>query len=626
MHESVEDSVSSFINSEGVQEILARPFKDASSFDVSGLASLWREIPRANGEGKLVDLPLGFDWDSVGASYLSSVRAIVEETPELREIWLSHSVEEIRRSVEAIQGVPPRFSLEVYRRSVIEDFGTLKLSAIRVDCEPNCWDQGVFLQNVYVPQKVKEAFPPRDVSRDYRRRTHADTYPSDFSDQSVPYSLVDMYRRAPVRRIQEVLRDPSCNRIVVLGDPGLGKSTLLEHLAMDWAQGVSTTIPFLIELRKYSRDHARPKSFLEYLEIGTWSSCRLPQREVDRILREWETVMLFDGLDEIFVEDLRANVVAEIVRFSRDYPRAKVIVTTRAMGYVIGSANPDHFRASGFRHFTLQDFDDTEIAEFVRKWYLTTISSNPEREVVTGRLLNAIAESRAIRELAGNPLLLTMMVLLNRRKHLPSERLKLYDSCAELLVEGWDAARHLDRSEHLTHDDKIEILQQIAFEMQQERGGLAGNAISENKLKRVLVSALQDRGVGTPKIVAEKIVEALAERDFMLCSIGDVQFAFVHRTFLEYFCAREFTQHLANAGGKDELLDVFRTRWRDDAWHEVLRLVCAMVPEGQYREQTENGAQQDMPPSSVCRGPCFHAQQLTLEFATLPESTTVNRR
>lgn len=38
------------------------------------------------------------------------------------------------------------------------------------------------------------------------------------------------------------------------------------------------------------------------------------------------------------------------------------------------------------------------------------------------------------------------------------------------------------------------------------------------------------------------------------------------------------------------------------------------VPDGQYREQTENGAQQDMPPSSVCRGPCFHARSLLLNL------------
>src|SRR5258708_27694450 len=42
------------------------------------------------------------------------------------------------------------------------------------------------------------------------------------------------------------------------------------------------------------------------------------------------------------------------------------------------------------------------------------------------------------------------------------------------------------------------------------------------------------------------------------------------------------------------------------------------VPEGQYREQTEKGAQQDMP-SSVDKGFCFHAQELTPEFAILPD-------
>src|ERR1700677_2742411 len=42
------------------------------------------------------------------------------------------------------------------------------------------------------------------------------------------------------------------------------------------------------------------------------------------------------------------------------------------------------------------------------------------------------------------------------------------------------------------------------------------------------------------------------------------------------------------------------------------------VPEGRYREQTENGAQQDMPRSSMRERPCFHEEHLTPEFATLP--------
>jgi HEAT repeats len=146
-----------------------------------------------------------------------------------------------------------------------------------------------------------------------------------------------------------------------------------------------------------------------------------------------------------------------------------------------------------------------------------------------------------------------------------------------LLVEGWDAARHLEQSAYLTHEDKIEILQQVAFEMQQEEAGMAGNMISERRLKHILKQALVDRNIEKPAITAQKIVGALAERDFMLCFIGDAQFAFVHRTFLEYFCAKEYKSHLENAGGAEELLDLFRERWQDDAWHEVFRLICAMV-------------------------------------------------
>lgn len=574
---SVEASVSAFVGAESVHETLASAFKDINSFDISVLARLWREIPGTGGVGSLVELPPAFDWDSVGASYLQAVRAILSETPQLREIWLANNVDDIRRSLAAMRGITASFSLDDYRRILIEDFGTLKLSAIRLDCNRTFEDRSVPLQSIYIRQYVKAAFPPRDLSRDYRRKLKVEGRFYGIPEESGLEDISGAYQRAPVRPIREVLSEPSAQRLVILGDPGLGKSTLLQHLALDWAQANSTLIPFVIELRKYTRDHAHPRNFLEFMESGTWSRCHLPKGELDHYMREHEVVVMFDGLDEIFEEDLRSNIVTEIISFARDYPHTKVLVTTRVMGYAVGSANPDHFRAAGFQQLTLQYFGDIEIREFVEKWYATTISDQGEQEELAARLMGATSDSTAIRELAGNPLLLTMMVLLNRRKHLPRERLKLYESCAELLVEGWDAVRHLDRSEYLTHEDKIEILQRVAFEMQLERDGIGGNMISEHRLQTVLISALRDRNVSAPRVAAQKIVKALTERDFMLCFTGDEQFAFVHRTFLEYFCAREYMSHLANAGNKDELIKLFETRWRDDAWHEVLRLVCAMA-------------------------------------------------
>jgi hypothetical protein len=570
------ESVSAFVHEPSTLALLTEAFTDPESLNGRRMSALWGEV-RLPGGSPLISLPTAFDWDAVLSSYLESVRGIKSHVPELREPWSADNLERTREATEALRGVAPRFSVTKYRDALMQEYGTLKLSAIHADYNPASADKTVALQGIYVKQQVKEAFPPRDLSRDYRRRLEAEARVFGVSERTEREALLTEYERVPARPLHEALADDSYQRVVILGDPGLGKSTLLQHLSLDWAEGASQLIPFLVELRKYTRDHSHPRSFLEFLESGTWSCCHLAQGELDRYLREHQATVLFDGLDEVFDPSLRGNIVAEIISFVRDYPAARVIVTTRVVGYAVGSPNPELFRAAGFRQLTLQDFNDEEIGEFISKWYAAAISDATERDQLAGRLTKDIAGSSSIRELAGNPLLLTMMALLNRRKHLPRERLKLYEACAELLVEGWDAARHLERSVYLTHDDKIEILQRIAYEMQHERHGLGGNMISEKRLRLILVSALGDRDIENPRMVADKIVSALAERDFMLCSVGDEQFSFVHRTFLEYFCAKEFRSHLENGGSASELTKVFRDRWSDDAWHEVLRLVCAMV-------------------------------------------------
>lgn len=76
------------------------------------------------------------------------------------------------------------------------------------------------------------------------------------------------------------------------------------------------------------------------------------------------------------------------------------------------------------------------------------------------------------------------------------------------------------------------------------------------------------------------MINQLRTRNFILCYLGADSYAFVHRTFLEYFCAWEFvwqfkeTQTLSIEQLKHE---VFGKHWQDESWHEVLRLIAGMI-------------------------------------------------
>jgi HEAT repeat protein len=60
--------------------------------------------------------------------------------------------------------------------------------------------------------------------------------------------------------------------------------------------------------------------------------------------------------------------------------------------------------------------------------------------------------------------------------------------------------------------------------------------------------------------------------------LGEDNFAFVHRTLLEYFCASALVRQSLREESSLEFLktQVFAPHWRDESWHEVLRLIAGM--------------------------------------------------
>ncbi|WP_445301118.1 NACHT domain-containing protein, partial [Microcoleus sp. Pol11C3] len=181
-----------------------------------------------------------------------------------------------------------------------------------------------------------------------------------------------------------------------------------------------------------------------------------------------------------------------------------------------------------------------------------------------------------------------MMAILNRNQELPRFRAKLYEEASKVLLHKWDfeVKEELknDKIDPRLIDEEVRqsICGRIAYKMQSSEKGLAGNIISRDDLRPTIAESLSGL-MGTEATACAKLmVDQLRDRNFILCFLGGYNedyYAFVHRTFLEYFCAWEFVRQFEKQKtlDLDGFIEVFREHWRDESWHEVLRLMAGML-------------------------------------------------
>jgi len=554
-----QDSLSQFLEDKSVLETLGQPFSkalgttsavDGTFFDCELLARKWNDL-------NLQPLPAEFNWQKVGKRYSRKVEAIGRESDDLRELLDSENLAGIRKSLEQSLPISPDFELSRYQKGLKKAYSQLKLDNL----DTSGCNYSLQLWNIFVPQKVKE------------ERNSTEPLPS----------------------VLDLLNDgqQTYKYTVILGRPGSGKSTLTQFKALEWATAQpiiwsSKELPVLIELRNYIENQKQSRcTFLEYLHRGTGvSGGTLNQRDLAEWLKNHQTIVMFDGLDEVLDDAVRENVVTDIINFANDYPKVRVLVTSRIVGY---EQQGQRFRNANFREFMLQDLDIDQIKDFVTKWHELAFEDRPDEGIQKcARLQRSIDNYSAFRELAGNPLLLTMMAILNRFEELPRDRATLYKRASALLLQRWDGRKNLqDRSPllerantYLDSTRKQEMLRLVAHQMQDGADTLKANlVISKEDLDQTLTEYLHGQ-VSEPALTANALREDLTARSFILCFLGGDSYGFVHRTFLEYFCA----WHFAFAFEKERKItleklkqDVFGTRWHNSSWHEVLSLIVGQI-------------------------------------------------
>lgn len=295
----------------------------------------------------------------------------------------------------------------------------------------------------------------------------------------------------------------------------------------------------MIEIRTFAalRSQRRCDTFLEYLEyVSKSEGWNLSGDQFRHLLTiDKGVLLLIDGLDEIFDESERDAISLQIAALPQMFPNARVSVSSRPIGY-----RRKLLSESGYHHFSIQDFDRSQVDRFVERWYSLALSDRHEEATkLRSRLLIAYDSSGSIQQLYGNPMLLTIMAIISKHQELPRDRWKLYQHAAAVLIQHWDVNKQLQKfwpdTDFVSEEDKYALLRRLAFKMQGGIDGLAGNYIHKDELRSEIQDYFRERYLQSPDRAAKtaaSILEQLRSRNFILSLYGADIYGFVHRGFL----------------------------------------------------------------------------------------------
>ncbi|HKP52684.1 MAG TPA: effector-associated domain EAD1-containing protein [Chloroflexia bacterium] len=407
--------------------------------------------------------------------------------------------------------------------------------------------------------------------------------------------------------IQTALRDYP--QLVIVGDPGSGKSTFLKFIALMISRAKVENDSSLAETNLSLREPLPVPIFISLWELSEYIKrvgktdkntltnyirelfnddfgVALSASNIQTMLRDGSCCILLDGLDEVPTESGRSLISDLAERFVDEYKNNRYVITSRVRGYTGGAV-----LRKGFRRCDIRNFDDDDIREFAQNWTssLHKEGINAQREYET--LMKAVLGNERVHMLAINPLLMTVIAIVyNNLKRLPERRVELYDECVKVLlgkrkenqgqgittVEVFDPAADAER-EWMRYWKRTRLAEIALSIMLQD----AEEEITKQRILDILLKPFSDQPdskTWDPQYRAERFLDEQESRSGLLVSRRSRSYRFVHLTFQEYLAAWALFK-------RNDYWSIVLPHLREPKWFETLQLLGdTFVQEGDAEE------------------------------------------
>lgn len=353
------------------------------------------------------------------------------------------------------------------------------------------------------------------------------------------------------------------NKLMVLGKPGAGKTTFLKYLAMQCIEGhfLGDRVPLFITLKDFAETKNQP-DFLDYIREKITNNAT--ESQIQNLIQQGKAFVLLDGLDEVREEDT-GRVLREIRDFSDRYADNHFVITCRiaAKEYVF----------ERFTEVEVADFNEKQISTFVHNWF--RCKDPAKGEEFAERIIEKLDENEPIKELASNPLLLTLLCLeCEESLEFPKNRAELYERGLRVLLSKWDASRKIQRDqfyEKLSINRKEDLLSQLALKTFEQKDYFFKQRTVEHHIADYIINLPDARtDPNALQLDSEAALRSIEAQHGLLVERARGIYSFSHLTFQEYFTAKQ----IVNDANYERLVE----HLTEKRWREVFLLTANIMP------------------------------------------------
>ena len=386
-------------------------------------------------------------------------------------------------------------------------------------------------------------------------------------------------------------------KVVIIGGPGQGKSTLGQQLAQvhrakllnetydEKYQPKTQRIPFHVVLREFAQWLAN-EAELDALEayLAYWVG-KLAKRQgevttqnIQEIIRSRPSLLILDGLDEVVAPPLQKRMINRIEDFlgAAEHLDANlmVVATSRPNGY------DNQFDPERFLNLELELLSPEKVTEYAEKWVDAKELGEDERCKILPTLKDCQKDS-SIAELLVTPLQVSIiLIIIKSGRRPPAERENLFN-------EYWLTIFRREEGKNNKINQIIQNQESHLLNLHAYLGYLLHRKASVQNVQSLLPleefkqaicdflrnksKRLKDEEIA---LKVEQLVGEVRDRLYMILQRETGQYGFGLRSFQEFFAAVHLVQ---TASITEERFNRLKAIARSEHWGNVALFMAGRI-------------------------------------------------